>query len=177
MNPFGVKLQEMSDSETPTAGLSTDFTVVCRPAAFPYTFAHLAPGYPRMSNSAIRVLIADDHEIVRMGVRLLLETRHWTVCGEASNGREAIAKAQELAPDVVVLDLTMPVMNGYDAAPQIRAIAPGAKIVFFTMHDIPVTAKQAGADAFVVKSRGPYDLVAAIERVTGSGQGAADKRN
>jgi two-component system chemotaxis response regulator CheY len=104
---------------------------------------------------------------MRIGLRLLIERKNWTVCGEATNGKEAIAKVRELAPDVIILDLTMPVMNGYEAVREIRLIAPSIKIVFFTMHDMPVTARQVGADAFVTKSEDPKEVVAAIERVMG----------
>jgi DNA-binding NarL/FixJ family response regulator len=96
-----------------------------------------------------------------------MERKNWMVCGEATNGREAIIKVQELAPDVIILDLTMPVMNGYEAVREIRLVAPSIKIVFFTMHDMPVTARQVGADAFVTKSEDPNEVVAAIERVMG----------
>jgi DNA-binding NarL/FixJ family response regulator len=104
---------------------------------------------------------------MRLGLRLLMERKNWKVCGEATNGREAISKVQELAPDVIILDLTMPVMNGYEAVREIRLIAPAIKIVFFTMHDMPVTARQVGADAFVTKSQDPKEVIAAIERLMG----------
>lgn len=118
--------------------------------------------------SPIRILIADDHELIRMGLRALIENKNWVVCGEARNGKEAIAKVQELAPDIIILDLTMPVMSGYEAVQEIRRISPSTKILFFTMHDIPTTARQTGADAFVTKSGDPQEVIAAIERLMGS---------
>lgn len=81
---------------------------------------------------SVRLLVADDNEVVRIGVRTLIGNNpDWQICGEATNGREAIAKVRELAPDVVILDLTMPVMNGFQAAVEIRRIASSTKIVFF----------------------------------------------
>jgi two-component system invasion response regulator UvrY len=113
----------------------------------------------------MRVLIVDDHHIVRMGVRNLIEHNHWQVCGEAVDGEDALAKVGVLAPDVVILDLTLPKLSGYDIAPQIRQISPFSKIIVFSMHDVPTIAKHVGADAFVAKSSAPHDLITAIMRV------------
>lgn len=108
----------------------------------------------------------DDHEIVRIGVRILLSDRnHWDICGEAQDGVEAIEKVAELSPDVVILDLTMPVMNGLDAAQRIRQIAPSTKIVFFSIHEMPTTARLVGADAFVSKSCAAEDLERTINHL------------
>ena len=105
---------------------------------------------------ALRLLIADDHEIVRTGVRTLLKGRpDWEICGEATNGRETIAKVFELSPNVVILDLSMPVLNGFEAATEIRRIAPSTKIVFFSVHDVPATAIEVGGDAFISKTAPP----------------------
>ncbi len=101
-----------------------------------------------------------------MGVRLLLAADpRWEVCGEALNGRDAIEKVVDLEPDVVILDLTMPVLNGFEAAKAIREVAPRAKIVFFSIHDTPTTARVVGADAFVAKSSAARDLPATLERL------------
>lgn len=114
----------------------------------------------------IRVLVADDHEIVRMGVRVLFAgSDQWEICGEAQDGAEAIAKVMELSPDVVILDLTMPVMSGFDTAKQIRRLAPSTRIVFFSMHETPTTARLVGADAFVSKSSAAQDLPRTIVEV------------
>jgi len=103
-----------------------------------------------------RVLIVDDHQVMRKGIRALLENDPlWQVCGEAENGRQAVEKAGELQPDLIILDLTMPEMNGLEAARQIRNSSPGTKIVIFSMHESPQVRKEsrdAGADAFVSKS-------------------------
>lgn len=98
----------------------------------------------------------DDHQVMRKGIRALLENDPaWLVCGEAENGRQAVEKARELRPDLIILDLTMPEMNGLEAARQIRNSSPDAKIVIFSMHESPQVRKEsrdAGANAFVSKS-------------------------
>jgi DNA-binding NarL/FixJ family response regulator len=117
----------------------------------------------------VRLLVVDDNEIVRMGVRVLLSAQtQWEICGEAENGADAIMKVQELAPDVVILDLTMPVLSGYDTATRIRKIAPGTRIVFFSIHDVPTSARLVGADAFVSKSSAAHQLTQAISTVLAS---------
>jgi DNA-binding NarL/FixJ family response regulator len=113
-----------------------------------------------------RLLIVDDHEVVRMGVRMLFKNNgSFEVCGEAQNGEEAIRMVPELSPDVVILDLTMPGMNGFETAAKIRLIAPSMRIVFFSIHEIPSTARLVGADAFVSKSSAPQELVLTVNRV------------
>jgi DNA-binding NarL/FixJ family response regulator len=115
----------------------------------------------------LRLLIVDDNEIVRLGMRRLLGGRpDWEICGDAANGRQAISRVWELAPDVVILDLSLPVMNGFETATEIRRIAPSTKIVFFSVHDVPATASEVGADAFVSKASPAKDLIETIERVT-----------
>jgi DNA-binding NarL/FixJ family response regulator len=122
----------------------------------------------------LRLLIADDNEIVRIGVRALLRERtDWETCGFAASGREAIAKVRELLPDVVILDLTMPDMIGFEVAAEISRIAPATKIVFFSIHDFPVDAIEVGAAAFVSKTAPAKELVATVERVTASPNGPA----
>jgi DNA-binding NarL/FixJ family response regulator len=116
----------------------------------------------------VRVLLVDDHPAVRRTLRALLEGSVG-ICGEAENGRQAIDKASELQPDVVVLDLVMPGMNGLEAAYEIRQRAPCSKIVLLSLHYSPqdglALAKALGADAFVHKSALANDLVPAIGRV------------
>jgi two-component system invasion response regulator UvrY len=112
----------------------------------------------------------DDHEIVRMGVRILLSGNdHWEVCGEAPNGAEALEKVAELTPDVVILDLAMPVLGGFDTAKRIRMLSPSTRIVFFSIHETPTTARLAGADAFVSKSSAAQDLPRTIAEVLAGG--------
>jgi two-component system nitrate/nitrite response regulator NarL len=122
----------------------------------------------------LRLLVADDNEALRIGVRTLIgEKFGWNVCGEAANGEEVVAMVRDLAPDVIILDLTMPIMNGFRAAEEIRLIAPSAKIVIFSVHDVPVTARQVGADAFVSKSSSARELIDTIERVVGQPRNAS----
>ena len=116
--------------------------------------------------STVRVLVADDHVILRQGIRALLETElGWEVVGEAGNGREAVEKAAQLKPDVVLLDITMPELNGIEATRQIRKAVPETEIVILTMNESERTrreALQAGAGGYLLKSDAPGDLLAAI---------------
>ena len=113
----------------------------------------------------VRILIADDHDVVRQGVRAVLAAEpKWIVCGEARSGREAVAKAVELRPEVVVLDISMPELNGLEATRQIRGALP-AKILILTVHesDQAVTEViEAGADGYVLKTDAGRKLVEAI---------------
>jgi DNA-binding NarL/FixJ family response regulator len=129
------------------------------------------------ANLAFRILIADDEPLVRAGVRLILESHEgWVVCGEAENGQDAIDKAAELQPDMVVLDLSMPEMDGLTAAPRIRAKLPSTPIVILTLYeslDMARWAASVGAAAFVAKSLIVSDLIPSIEALRGSRQCAA----
>jgi len=119
-----------------------------------------------MTHISARVLIVDDHPIVRMGLQFLLANRPaLEVCGEAENGREAIAKVLHLAPDLVILDLSMPLLNGFDTALEIKRIAPSTQIILFSIHEIPSKAQIIGADAFVQKGSPPGELILTIQRV------------
>ena len=125
----------------------------------------------------LRFLIADDHEVVRIAVRILIaQTDDWQVCGEAANGIEAVLKASQLAPDVLILDLSMPGMNGFEVAEEVRRRAPSTKIVFFTMHEVPVTAREVGADAFVAKTDPAQNLITTIDRVISESRPSASVR-
>jgi DNA-binding NarL/FixJ family response regulator len=111
-----------------------------------------------------RILVVDDHGMVRAGLISLLQTR-WDVCGEASNGIEAIEKVGELKPDVILLDLSMPLMSGTRAAQFIRSVAPHIKIVFLSMYDGPTSrdlVRITGADAFVSKKSDAAELLEVI---------------
>ena len=118
-----------------------------------------------------RVLIVDDHEAVRRGLRSALLGAGWQVCGEALNGREAIAKATELQPDLVILDVSMPVMGGLEAAPQILRSVPEIKVVAFTMHEsqqIRDEMASLGVHGLAVKSAPLGSLLETIRNVLGS---------
>ncbi len=113
-----------------------------------------------------RILLVDDHEIVRKGIRQLLEGPTREVCGEAANGEEAVKKVSELKPDLVVMDHLMPGMSGMETLQRIREIAPSTKIVILTMDDAIVgEAKTIGADACVHKADVVSDLHRTITRV------------
>ncbi len=115
----------------------------------------------------IRILLADDHEVMRRGLRGLLETHeNWQVCGEAGNGRQAVELAIELKPEIVVLDLSMPDLNGFEAAKQIHSALPDTEILIFTMHESEELIREAlssGVRAVVVKSDVEGHLIAAVE--------------
>src|SRR5215475_7952342 len=104
----------------------------------------------------IRILVVDDHPIVRQGLKTLLEGHAgWEVIGEASDGAEALEKAKDLSPDVMVLDVTMPRMNGLEACRLLRRQSPALEILFVTQHDSPQMMREAldaGARGYVVKS-------------------------
>jgi DNA-binding NarL/FixJ family response regulator len=114
-----------------------------------------------------RIIVVDDHELMRRGVKsLITDNKLGEVCGEAENGEDAVAKVQELKPDLVILDVSMPVMNGLEAARHIRRLAPSVKILILTMHDstqIALAAQEAGADALLVKSDAATKLVGTVK--------------
>jgi DNA-binding NarL/FixJ family response regulator len=117
--------------------------------------------------AALRVLVADDHEIVRKGIRSLIEEREgWEVCGEASDGRDAVVKAQSLEPDIIILDISMPLLNGLEATRQIRKNRPTSQVLILSMHETEQVIEQvleAGAMGYLFKSDAGRDLVGAIE--------------
>ncbi len=114
-----------------------------------------------------RILVADDHEVVRKGlVSLLQQQADWQVCGEAGDGRDAVEKAQQLKPDVVILDIGMPSLNGLEATRQILKTNPNARVLILTLHDSDQVVRDvlnAGARGFLLKSDAARDLVAAVE--------------
>lgn len=115
-----------------------------------------------------RVLVVDDNDSVRRQLCLLLSREDLDICGQAADGKEAIQQTEKLHPDVIVLDLRMPVMNGREAAREIRRIAPSTKIVGFTMTDGPTiheASKVFGMDAFVQKGCDNDQLISTIKHV------------
>jgi len=122
--------------------------------------------------TTVRILLADDHADVRRGVRTILERESgWIVCGEVSTGSDAVARAVDLQPDVVLLDLSMPELNGLEAARQIRRLVT-AKILILTVHEIDEIQTEvlgAGAHGCVLKADAGRSLVRAIRAVIASG--------
>jgi len=117
----------------------------------------------------LRLFLADDHEIVRFGLRNLLESQFgWSVVGEAADGQEAVDKVLLLEPDVTLLDISMPSMNGLDAAREILAAGCRTKILILSAHDSQDVIQQvldSGARGYVLKSDAMRDLIAAVDAV------------
>ncbi len=115
---------------------------------------------------ALRILIVDDEKAVRTALGRLLATRkEWQVVGEAADGAEAIGMARELRPDIVIMDITMPEMNGLEATPEIKKAFPAAEVLIFTQHDstqMIQQAQNAGASGYLLKSQANW-LVRAVE--------------
>jgi DNA-binding NarL/FixJ family response regulator len=115
----------------------------------------------------VRILVADDHQVVRTGLRTLLESKSgWQVCAEAGNGREAVEKASQLKPDVAVLDIAMPLLNGVEATRQIRKLSPQTEILILTMHDSDLLVQEvleAGAHGYILKDDADRNLIAAVD--------------
>lgn len=120
--------------------------------------------------TALRLLVVDDHAVVRRGVRALLESRPgWEVCGEAVDGQDAIRKAADLKPDIVVLDISLPGLNGLEATSRILKESPESEVLILTMHHSEELAQQvikAGARGYVLKSDADQSLVAAIDKLS-----------
>ena len=120
-----------------------------------------------MNAKTPRILLVDDHELVRRGLRALLEMQPgWVVCGEAADGRTAVDLAQKLAPDMVVMDIGMPQLNGIEAARQILERTRGIEVLMLSVHDSEQAVREvigAGARGYVLKSDAGRDLVAAVD--------------
>jgi two-component system response regulator NreC len=116
-----------------------------------------------------RVLLADDHAVLRSGLRLLLTSQsQYEVVGEASSGTETLTQAEQLQPDLILLDLSMPALGGLDALPMLRKISPSARILVLTMHDDAQYLRQAlklGASGYVLKKAADSELLAAVRAV------------
>ena len=116
---------------------------------------------------AFRILVADDHEVVRKGLISILEQQPaWQMCGEACDGREAVEKAKHLMPDVVVMDVSMPCLNGLEATRQIMKANPATKVLILTLHDsdqVIHDVLDVGARGYLLKSDSGSELVAAVD--------------
>jgi len=117
--------------------------------------------------SKVRIMIADDHAIVRRGLRALLECQPgWEVCAEASNGFEAVSCVEQFQPDVAIVDIGMPELNGFEATRKIRSISAHTEVLILTMHqsdEVVEEVLKAGARGYVLKSDADQDLIAAVE--------------
>jgi DNA-binding NarL/FixJ family response regulator len=118
----------------------------------------------------LRILVADDHDIMRRGLKQLLTTHaDWEVCAEAKTGREAVTLAEQLKPDIVVMDLSMPDLNGLEAARRIRKQLPRTEIVILTLHFSDQLVREiveSGVRAYIMKSDADKDLVSAVEALS-----------
>ena len=120
-----------------------------------------------------RVLVVDDHTVIRRGIQSILRAwPEWQITGEAANGEEAVRLAQELKPDIVLMDISMPVMGGLEATRAIRKVCPEIKVLLLTLHDSlewVESALQAGARGYLLKSDTEGELVRALNVVAGNG--------
>jgi DNA-binding NarL/FixJ family response regulator len=120
-----------------------------------------------VSMSNLRILVADDHDIIRRGLKALLSSRPgWVVCAEAATGREAVTMAEQHKPDIVVMDINMPDLNGLEAARKIRKQLPKTEVVILSLHYSDQLVREivdAGARAYIMKSDADRDLLIAIE--------------
>ncbi|MGH9679508.1 MAG: response regulator [Candidatus Acidiferrales bacterium] len=117
--------------------------------------------------NTLRILVADDHDLLRRGVKTLLESHAgWEICGEAKTGREAVEKAQQLRPDIAILDIGMPDLNGVEAARRIRKASTGTEILILSLHYSDQLIREivdAGVRGYIVKSDSDRDLIIAVE--------------
>ena len=120
-----------------------------------------------------RVLVVDDHTVIRRGIQSILRAwPEWEISGEAANGEEAVRLTQDLKPDIVLMDISMPGMGGLQATREIRKVCPEAKVLLLTLHDSiewVETALQAGARGYLLKSDTEGELVRALNVVAGNG--------
>ncbi|HEX4067435.1 MAG TPA: response regulator, partial [Acidobacteriaceae bacterium] len=172
------RMRQLNGSLEITSGVDRGTRVVAtlplasleHPAA--YEPGSLLPGWPNESSAAKQdrsrkqILIADDHELLRRGIRAMLENEAgWEICGEAVNGQDAVDKAAALRPDLVILDINMPVLNGLAAVRQMLRSAPETKILVFTVHDSDQTEKEvraAGGHAYLSKNNAGDDLLRVV---------------
>ena len=128
---------------------------------------------PTLGERPVRILVADDHEVMRMGIRNLIESvPNWSVDAEASTGREAVELALHSPPDIIIMDITMPEMNGFEAAAKIAEICPDVPVIMFSLHlseDVMGRFKTGAIRGAVAKSEAARDLLDAVRSVLGGG--------
>lgn len=126
--------------------------------------------------SIAQILIVDDHEMIREGIRTLLSSRpHWRICGEAIDGLDALEKAKTLRPDIVLMDISMPRMDGLTAIRILKREIPGARVIIVTQNDAGGHGKEdIRADGYVLKARLHADLLPTLDRVLHNAPAAAD---
>jgi DNA-binding NarL/FixJ family response regulator len=124
----------------------------------------------RSAAKTVRILIADDHELIRRGLKeLLMSKEGFEICGEATDGREAVEKVKQLRPDIVALDLSMPVLNGLEATRQIRKVSPDIEVLILTVHESEQMVRhvlEAGAHGYLLKSDAARDLTTAVDSLS-----------
>ena len=128
---------------------------------------------PTLGERPVRILVADDHEVMRMGIRNLIESvPNWSVDAEASTGREAVELALNSPPDIIIMDITMPEMNGFEAAAKIAENCPDVPVIMFSLHlseDVMGRFKTGAIRGAVAKSEAARDLLDAVRSVLGGG--------
>ena len=121
----------------------------------------------------LRILVVDDHDVVRQGVRLILRRNpEWQICGEAENGIEAVEKARQLNPDLIILDISMPGKDGLEVATELHAGGFACKVLVLTMHEskeLAAAVRRVGAKGYVIKSHAARDLMNAIQAIVDGG--------
>lgn len=167
MNPHS-SLIELEDKKQSRHGNRTVDAAVGPKAPKNAQVARTVSGGKNMKT--LRILIVDDHDLIRRGIRTLIETHAgWEVCGEAQTGREAIAQAEALKPDIVIMDISMPDLNGVEAAKRIRKILPGTEVLILSMHYSDQLIREiveSGVRGYIVKSDSDRDLIIAVETLS-----------
>jgi DNA-binding NarL/FixJ family response regulator len=151
----------MGNSAKPPGESGTDASRTASP-----TFGLTRGTQATVPSRTLRVLIADDYEAVRLGLCAILKSVDMEVCAQATNGEEAVEKAIQLNPDLIILDISMPGIGGVEAARQIRVFLPDVPILFFTMHNTPqllAIAKAVGVQGFVTKDQMSVKLLEAVD--------------
>ena len=147
----------------------------------PSDIPHVSKERESAASGTVRILVADDHEVMRMGIRNLLESvPSWSVSAEARNGHEAVEAALDLEPDIIIMDITMPEMNGLEAAARIAAERPDIPVIMFSLHlseDVITRFKSGSIRGAVAKSEAARDLLEAVRCVLAGGTFFPDKQS